>query len=487
MLRPNFKEFVRKSGKANLIPVWKKLPVGKETPPTVFSKIDDGKHGFLLESTGRDKHLSRYSYVGSAPSVIFKIKSGRAEIIKNGRKTTCSVSDPYKMLREFLFSYKPAVDKNLPIFFGGLVGYLGYDLALHTHGLTASNPDELGLPDALLFFVDNFIIFDHITNKLILLALARVDSDPREAYKQAVRKIGLLEQRLGRLSKKRMKAKPEKTKVSFQCNLGKEEFMCMVKEIKGYIKRNIVRQVIVSRRLETRIKVDPLSIYTVLRQINPSPYMFYLSCGDFKLIGASPENLIKLEGSRVETRPVASTHPRGKTAKEDQELMGSLITSPKEISEHMMLFDLCKEELTQVCEPGSVRAGGIITIEKYSHVMHLVSTIRAILREDKDSFDLLRTCFPSATISGVPKRKAVELIEEVEPTRRGPYTGSIGYISPAGDLDFGIIVRSIIVKGDRAYIPVGCGIVAQSDPDSEYRETAYKAQAQLEAIELAKV
>ena len=487
MLHPNFKKFVRKSGKANLIPVWKELPVGKETLPTVFSKIDDGKYGFLLESAGRDKHLSRYSYTGSDPSVIFKIKSGRAEIIKNGKKTTRPVSDLCKMLREFLFGYKPAVDKNLPIFFGGLVGYFGYDLALHAHGLTASNPDELGLPDALIFFVDNFIIFDHIKKKLILLALARVDSDPREAYKQAVRKIGLLEQRLGRPSKKRMKTKHEKTKVSFQCNLGKEEFMRMVKEIKGYIKRNVVRQVIVSRRLETRIKVDPLSIYTVLREINPSPYMFYLNCGNFKLIGASPENLVKLEDNRVETRPVASTRPRGKTNKEDNESMRDLITSPKEMSEHMMLFDLCKKELAQVCELGSIRAEEIMTIEKYSHVMHLVSTIRAILREDKDAFDLLRTCFPSATISGVPKRKAMELIGEVEPTRRGPYTGSIGYISPAGDLDFGIIVRSIMVKGDRVYIPVGCGIVARSDPDSEYRETAYKAKAQLKAIELAKV
>lgn len=487
MLRPNLKEFIKKSRRANLIPVYKELPIGKETPHTVFSKIDDGKYGFLLESAGRDKHLGRYSYMGSDPSVIFKIKSGRAEIIKNERKTTCSVSDPYKMLREFLFGHKPAVDKNLPIFFGGLVGYFGYDLALHTHGLTASNPDELGLPDALLFFVGNSIIFDRIKKRLILLTLARVDSDPRKAYKQAVRKIGLLEQRLGRPSKKRMKTKPEKTKVSFRCNLGKEEFMSMVKKTKRYIKRNIVRQVIVSRRLETRIKIDPLSIYSVLCQINPSPYMFYLSCGDFKLIGASPENLIKLEGSRVETRPVASTHPRGKTAKEDQELMEFLITSPKEISEHMMLFDICKKELAQVCEPDSICKKEIMAIEKYSHVMHLVSTIRAILREDKDSFDLLRTCFPSATISGVPKRKAMELIEEVEPTRRGPYTGSIGYISPAGDLDFGIIVRSIIVKGDRAYIPVGCGIVAQSDPDSEYRETAFKAQAQLKAIELAEV
>ena len=487
MLHPNFKEFVRKSGEANLIPVWKELSVGKETPFTVFSKIGDGKYGFLLESAGRDKRLSRYSYMGSDPPVIFKIKSGRAEIIKNGKKTICSAPDPYKMLREFLFGYTPAVDKNLPIFFGGLVGYLGYDLALHTHGLTASNPDELGLPDALLFFVDNSIIFDHIKKKLILLSLARVDSDPREAYKQAARKIGLLEKRLGGPSKKRMKTKFKKTKVFFQCNLNKEEFMRMVKEIKGHIQKNNVHQVIVSRRLETRIKVDPLNIYSALREINPSPYMFYLNCGDFKLIGASPENLIKLEDNRVETRPVASTRPRGKTNKEDIESMRDLITSPKEISEHMMLFDLCKKELAQVCELGSIHAEGIMTIEKYSHVMHLVSTIRAILREDKDAFDLLRTCFPSATISGVPKRKAMELIEGVEPTRRGPYTGAMGYISPAGDLDFGIIVRSIIVKGDRAYIPVGCGIVAQSDPDSEYRETAYKAQAQIKALELAKV
>lgn len=259
----------------------------------------------------------------------------------------------------------------------------------------------------------------------------------------------------------------------------------MVEKIKGYIKTKEVRQVIISQRLETKINVPPFNIYRTLRTINPSPYMFYLKCRNLRLIGASPENLVKLEGRRVITRPVASTRPRGKDAREDRKMAQELFNSPKERSEHLMLSHLCKKELEEVCERNSIKIEGEMEIERYSHVMHLVSTISGRLKKNKDAFDLIYTCFPSATITGIPKKRAMEIIEEVESIKRGPYTGAIGTLSFSGDLDLGIIVRSIIIKGKRAYIPVGCGIVAASIPEKEYQETRHKARAQIKAIETA--
>ncbi|MCK4648953.1 anthranilate synthase component I family protein, partial [bacterium] len=272
------------------------------------------------------------------------------------------------------------------------------------------------------------------------------------------------------------------SRIKIKSNLTKEEFKRMVEKIREYIKVEEVEQVIISQRLETKINVSPFNIYRALRAINPSPYMFYLKCGNLRLIGASPENLVKLEGRRIMTRPVASTRPRGKDAREDERMAQELFNSPKERSEHLMLARLCKKELEAVCERGSIRMERKMEIEKYSHVMHLVSTISGRLKKSKDAFDLIYACFPSATITGVPKQRAMEIIEEVESIKRGPYTGAIGTLSFSGDLDLGIIVRSIIIKGKRAYIPVGCGIVAASIPEKEYQETRYKARAQIEAI-----
>ncbi len=385
-------------------------------------------------------------------------------------------------MKKLISGYKIVRNENLPGFVGGAVGYLGYDIVRLFKELPDENPDDLGLPDALFFFAHTFLLFDHLKHRIKIVSCAQVKRNPREAYRNAIEKIEGLISQLRKPARIKSKVQSPKSKVKIESNLTKDEFKRMVEKIKGYIKAKEVRQVIISQRLETMINVPSFNIYRALRAINPSPYMFYLKCGNLRLIGASPENLVKLEGRRVITRPVASTRPRGKDAQGDGKMAQELFNNPKERSEHLMLAHLCKKELEEVCERNSIKMEREMEVERYSHVMHLVSTISGRLKKNKDAFSLIYTCFPSATITGIPKKRAMGIIEEVESIKRGPYTGAIGTLSFSGDLDLGIIVRSIIIKGKRTYIPVGCGIVAASIPEKEYQETRHKAQAQIEAI-----
>ncbi len=507
MYHPSLKEFIRKAKEGNLISVYREVSADLETPISIFSKIETGKYAFLLESVERGKKISRYSLLGSDPSLIFKIKGKRIEIIRRNRKEDYETPNPLEALKKLLLSYKTVKDENLPGFVGGAVGYLGYDIVRLFEELPDENPDDLNLPDALFFFVSTFLLFDHLKHRIKVVSCAPIKGNPKRAYQEAIRKIENLINQLEKptphhrssILRSSCTATAEDgpvtagtptevgvgSPITIKSNLSKEEFKRIVERIKEYIKAKEVRQVIISQRLETRINVPPFNIYRALRTINPSPYMFYLKCEDLRLIGASPENLVKFEGRKVITRPVASTRPRGKDAREDGRMAQELFHSSKERSEHLMLARLCQKELEEICQRNSIKMEREMEIERYSHVMHLVSTISGRLKKNKDAFDLIYTCFPSATITGVPKKRAMEIIEEVESIKRGPYTGAIGVLSFSGDLDLGIIVRSIIIKGKRAYIPVGCGIVAASIPEREYQETRDKAQAQIEAINAA--
>ncbi len=492
MYHPSLEEFIRKAKEGNLIPVYREVSADLETPISIFSRIETEESAFLLESVEKGKEIGRYSLLGSDPSLIFKIKGKRIETIRENRKENYETPNPLEALKKLVLNYKTVKDESLPEFSGGAVGYLGYDIARLLEKLPDKNPDDLNLPDALFFFARTFLLFDHLKHSIKIVSCAQIEGNPKKAYQEAIEKIEALIIQLKKPTKLESSLpagkagiKDQGSKIKVKSNLTKEEFKRMAERVKGYIKAKEARQVIISQRLKTRINVPSFNIYRTLRTINPSPYMFYLKCGDLRLIGASPENLVTLEGRMVVTRPVASTRPRGKDAQEDEKMAQELFNSPKERSEHLMLARLCKKELEEVCERDSIKMERGMEIERYSHVMHLVSTISGKLKKNKDAFDLIHTCFPSATITGVPKKRAMEIIEEIEPIKRGPYTGAIGTLSFSGDLDLGIIVRSIIIKGKRAYIPVGCGIVAASIPEKEYRETRYKAQAQIEAIESA--
>ncbi len=485
MYYPSLKEFIRKSKKGNLIPVYREVLADLETPVSAFSKIDTGDYAYLLESAERGEKLGRYSFLGSNPSLIFKSKGRRVEIVSDGKKKVQLVSEPLITLKKLMAGYKFVKVKGLPRFVGGMVGYLSYDMVRFFEEIPDENPDDLNLPDAIFLLTDTLLIFDHLEHKIKVISNAYVKKSPKKAYQEAVRKIEDLISQLRKPSRIKSKVQSQKSKVKIKSNFTKEGFKKKVRKAKEYIKAGDIIQVVPSQRLETKINVDPFDIYRALRTINPSPYMYYLKCKDLRLIGSSPEILVRLEEGVVEVRPIAGTRHRGKTLKEDQALEKELLAHPKDRAEHMMLVDLGKRDVRKVSRPGSVRVNELMVIEKYSHVMHIVSDITGRLRKNKDSFDVLRSNFPAGTVVGSPRKKALEIIEELEPVRRGPYAGAVGYFSFSGNLDTCITIRTIIIKGNRAYIQAGAGIVADSIPEREYQETMNKAKALIRAIEVA--
>lgn len=485
MYYPSLKEFIRKSKRGNLIPVYKEILADFETPVSAFTKIDTGDYAYLLESAERGEKLGRYSFLGSNPSLIFKSKGRRVEIISEGKKKIQEVFDPLITLKKLMADYKFVKVKGLPRFVGGMVGYLAYDMVRFFEEIPDENPDDLNLPDAIFLLADTLLIFDHLEHKIKVISNAYVKKSPKKAYQEAVRKIEDLISQLRKPVKEGLRVKGQGSRVKIKSNFTKEGFKKKVRRAKEYIKAGNIIQVVPSQRLETKITVDPFDIYRALRTINPSPYMYYLKCKDLRLIGSSPEILVRLEEGIVEVRPIAGTRHRGKTLKEDRALEKELLAHPKDRAEHMMLVDLGKRDVRKISRPGSVRVNELMSIEKYSHVMHIVSDITGRLRKNKDSFDVLRSNFPAGTVVGSPRKKAMEIIEELEPVKRGPYAGAVGYFSFSGNLDTCITIRTIIIKGKQAYIQVGAGIVADSVPEREYQETMNKAKALIRAIEMA--
>ncbi len=487
-------EFRRLAGEYNLIPVHREILGDLHTPVSAFHKLDDGRFAYLLESVEGGESVGRYSFMGGAPSLVLKTQGREVTITRNDREETRRLADgedPLHVLKALLDAYRVAPMPGLPKFYGGAVGFFSYDTVRFFEHLPAAPPDTRNLPDCYFVFTDVCVIFDHVRHSILLVCNAHVDGDADAAYDRAQAKIADLIAQLQApetrpLSLGAVECQYEAPVTS---NMTHEEFLAMVEQAKDYIAAGDIIQVVVSqclsRTLSPALREQPFNLYRALRWLNPSPYMYYLAYGDLKIIGSSPERLVSEEDGVVVTRPIAGTRKRGQTPAEDARLAEELRQDLKERAEHIMLVDLGRNDLGRVCQYGTVRVDELMEVEQYSHVMHLVSNVRGDLRPEFDHFDVLRACFPAGTVSGAPKIRAMEIIDELEPTRRGPYAGAIGYFSFAGNMDTAITIRTIVVHDGVASVQAGAGIVADSVPESEYQETLNKARALLRALEVA--
>ncbi len=497
---PDEQEFLKRAQLGNMTPVYREILADMETPVSAFRKIDRGGYSFLLESVEGGERMARYSFLGSGADMVIRSKGSSVEIERgvSGQgcpETTGAVErteltdggDVLSLLKQEFARLSYVPDPRLPRFCGGAVGFISYDMVRFFEDLPDSAVDDLHLPDCMLVFSDTLLIFDHVQHKIRVVCNARVGDDPKAAYRAAIGKIDEMVERLKRPVAEipRCARNDSAGTLDVASNFTREGFEDAVRKCKDYIAAGDVIQVVPSQRFSAKVSAEPFNVYRALRSVNPSPYMYYLAFGDTKLIGSSPEILVTEEQGNVSVRPIAGTRKRGATEEQDRALEADLLKDEKERAEHIMLVDLGRNDIGRVCRYGSVEVNQLMVIERYSHVMHIVSNVRGKLRMDKDQFDLLRACFPAGTVSGAPKIRAMEIIDEVEPTRRGTYAGAIGYFSYSGDMDTCITIRTILIQGDTAYVQAGAGIVADSDPASEYEETCNKASAMLKAIEMA--
>lgn len=486
MYYPDFEEFSKLSKDHNLVPVYRDLLADTETPVSAFQKIGAGSdYAFLLESAEKGERFGRYSFLGADPYLKVQAKAGLVSIEDASTKRQFEMANPLGAIEEMLLNCNPVKLEGLPPFFGGAVGYIGYDMITSFEEIKLLAKDDLGLYDMLFFFTDTILIFDHLSHKIKVVANAHIDGDPKAAFVAATKKIDALVSKI-ETGLPLKSAKPnEAGDPTVTSNVEKEKFLDMVEKAKEYIRAGDLLQVVLSQRFATDYDGDPFDIYRALRMINPAPYMYYLKLGELKIIGSSPESLVKTRDGSVLTRPIAGTRPRGEDAGKDLELEADLLADPKERAEHLMLVDLGRNDIGRVCEAGSVRVDDFMAIERYSHVMHIVSTVSGELAPGKNAFDALAAVFPAGTVSGAPKIRAMQVIDELEGTKRGPYAGAIGYFSYSGDLDSCITIRTVLVYKTKAYIQVGAGIVYDSKAESEFEETKSKAQGMLKAIEMA--
>lgn len=488
---PSREEFIKRSRAGNVVSVYREILADMETPVSAFRKIAYGsKNAFLLESVEGGERLARFSFLGSDPHLIIKSKGLTVEMTKNGAGTeTIELApgqDPLNIIEAQMNDIHWVPDPDLPKFCGGAVGYIGYDMVRFFENLPDTTTDDLNLPDCVFAFTDTLLIFDHVKHRIRVLANAHIEGDPGAAYDGAILKIDRLVERLKSPQPDADPlAKPTEAKNVISSFIRKEDFERAVEECKEYIAAGDVIQVVLSQRLSVSVSADSFDVYRALRSVNPSPYMYYLSFGDIKIVGSSPEILATAERGNVTVRPIAGTRPRGQSEEEDKRLEKELLADEKERAEHIMLVDLGRNDIGRVCRYGSVKTDELMVIERYSHVMHIVSNVKGQLTPDRNQFDVLRATFPAGTVSGAPKIRAMEIIDELEPTRRGIYAGSIGYFSYSGDMDMCITIRTILMQNNTAYIQAGAGIVADSVPEKEYQETVNKATAMLRALEMA--
>ncbi len=472
----------------NIISVYRVLPADLETPVSVYLKLrQPGKSSFLLESVEKGEQLGRYSFIGVDPPMSLTLQGHQVTVGGAGGAVLEQYTreDPLGVLSELLQQRKPIPVPDLPAFTGGAVGYWGYDIVRHFERLPETARDDLALPDAVFLLADNLVIFDHVKHRLLVLANARLEGDITAAYADAVARIENIVAQLARPL-----IPPELPDVSdsasWESNKSQEEYEAMVRRAKEYIVAGDIFQVVLSQRLSKRTQADPFAIYRALRMTNPSPYMFFLDLpGELRLIGASPEMHVRLENGVAQVHPIAGTRWRGATPEEDARLAEELLADPKERAEHIMLVDLARNDLGRVCKYGTVKVPVMMAVERFSHVMHIVSDVVGEIQEGLDAFDLLRATFPAGTVSGAPKVRAMEIIEELEGSRRGPYAGAVGYIGYDGSMDTCIAIRTIVMKGDMCHVQAGAGIVADSEPTYEYNETRNKARALAVAVEQA--
>ncbi|MFI5058202.1 MAG: anthranilate synthase component I [Candidatus Acidiferrales bacterium] len=491
MIQPDFREFQHLAKQGNLIPVYDVFSADLLTPVSAYLRIAQGaRYSFLLESVEGGEKIARYTFAGANPEEVFRYANG-ACVMESRDRLVWEERDPVSFLRSRIERFHPVRLPGLPPLVAGAIGYFSYDMVRLIERLPRQLRDEIGLYDAMLMFYQGIIAFDHVQHRLWIVrnVFTEGEGSLRAKYDAAVREIKRTKRRLeepvaAERPKKEAKAK-KRAPLRVKSNFEHGEYLDVVRKAKAYIRAGDIFQVVLSQRFSAKTQADPFEVYRELRALNPSPYLFYLQLNDVCVVGSSPEMLVKVQGRDVFYRPIAGTQPRGKDEAEDLRLEKQMLASEKERAEHIMLVDLGRNDLGRVCEYGTVKVEQLLTVERFSHVMHLVSSLRGRLREDVDCFDALMACFPAGTVSGAPKVRAMEIIEELERTRRGIYAGGVLYLDFAGNLDSCIALRTMVVKNGVAYVQAGGGIVADSTPEGEYQESVNKSKALLTALEFA--
>ena len=483
MILPSLESFKKLASKGNLIPVYKKIKIDVENPSMFLKNIQNEENIYLLESYEGPKKWSRYSFMGFNPKYIFSSYKNKIKISgtnKSKQITGC----PFDELKKIIKKYKPVKLKTLPRFYGGFVGFFSYEIISQIEKIPRFTKDDINFPDCNFMFSDSLVIVDNLKKsaKVVVNIEVNKKNDLKNLYLKAIKKIELIEKKLNIESDTNILTKFNGAKNKIKSNFKPIDFERNVKKIKEYVLKGDVIQTVISQRWKTKYKHNPIDLYFSLRKLNPSPYMFFIKNKDTYIIGASPEVLVRVENDIVETRPIAGTRPRGKNIREDKKLELELLSDPKEKAEHIMLVDLSRNDISKVCNTGTVKVTDFMTIEKYSHVMHIVSNVKGKLNNKFNSIDVFKACFPAGTLSGAPKIRAMQIINELEPNRRGPYGGSVGYIGFSGNMDMSITIRSFYMNKDDLYFQAGAGIVADSKPKMELKETINKSGAMLKAI-----
>jgi anthranilate synthase component 1 len=486
MIQPDYNTFRRLARQGNLVPVYEAFTADLLTPVGAYLRIArDAKYSFLLESIEGGEAVARHTFAGANPEMIFRVRGGKSFLETNDRSVELG-EDPIEQLRRLVARYRPARVPGLPPLTGGAIGYFAYDMVRLVERIPATGRDDLGLDDCIMMFYLGLVAFDHVRHRAWVIRNVLTDEPGslRAKYDAAVREI--------RRTRRKLEAPlPDKRRrkgsgsLRLRSNFTKAKYFAAVRKVKSYIRAGDAYQVVPSQRFSAKTSADPFDIYRALRVVNPSPYPFYLRFDNLAVVGSSPEMLVRVQGRDAFYRPIAGTLPRGRTEAEDRQLEARLLADPKERAEHIMLVDLGRNDLGRICEYGSVKVDRLMFVENYSHVKHLVSSLSGRLREGVDCFEALMSCFPAGTVSGAPKIRAMEIIDELEPTRRGIYGGAVLYFDFSGNLDSCIALRTLVAKDGEVYIQAGGGVVADSVPAREYQETVNKARAAMKALEIA--
>ncbi len=496
MLFPSRETFRELARQGNLIPVYREIVADLDTPVSAYLKLEQGPHSFLLESVERSGKFARYSFLGSNPSTVFSMRGKEVTIEEDGVKRRFSSElDPLAELKRLMEPYRPVTAGQFPLFYGGAVGYLAYEAATRFEPtIPRAKKDDLQIPDAYFVITDTLVIFDHLERKMKLVANTHVKNDPDKAYDEAAAKLEKLAAQLQRpIHHKLLALRGERPDLAPGVNMTQDEYIAMTERMQEYIRSGDIFQIVPSQRFEVPFTGDPADLYRSLRLINPSPYMFCLKLEGlgsadgkpFALVGASPEVHVRSENGKITIRPIAGTRPRRDNPLEDEAMARELLADPKECAEHVMLVDLARNDVGRVCDFNSVRVTDFMTIERYSHVMHIVSNVEGKLRPGQSSYDVMRATFPAGTLTGAPKVRAMQIIAEQEPTARGSYGGAVCYFGFSGNLDSCIAIRTALLKDGKAYVQAGGGLVADSTPLGEYNESVSKARAAMKALALA--
>jgi anthranilate synthase component 1 len=489
-----FEQFLELSKQGNVVPVVDELLADTDTPVSAYLKIrDESEFSFLLESVEGGEKIARYSFLGFNPFMVFGVKGKEftIQVFKEEFRFVQDLvkgdTDPIAALKKIFEHFKAVPVSGLPRFSGGAVGYFGYETVQLVEDIPSVHGEDAGVPDMLLMFFDSLLVFDNLQRKIFIIVNSFLEQRTPEAsslrltYDQAVRRMGVVQEILeNRIRSELSSASAD----GVRHNMARDEFMCKVERCKEYILDGDIFQVVLSQRVDRKVSLEPFDVYRMLRIINPSPYLYYLKAGGLHIIGSSPEMLVRVEGRAVETRPIAGTRSRGATPEEDERLSKELLADEKELAEHLMLVDLGRNDIGRISEFGTVEVSQFMALENYSHVMHIVSNVKGRLRNDVTALDALYSCFPAGTLTGAPKIRAMQIIAELEPTRRGIYGGAIGYVDFSGNLDSCIAIRTIVIKDGVACFQAGAGIVADSVPEREYQETLDKLAANLNAVQM---